>query len=108
MKRENVDQYTVVRIFETEDHSVENIHKQLDVYLNEIKDYAKIRDCNTFQISKVDIEVIDSVRKNINTECAAYVPTVESFKEIKKSYKFTISVNILVEIDDETGFKTYK
>jgi hypothetical protein len=102
-----VDTYSVVRTFETEDNSVENIKKEISKYIDEMSDHALGNPGNeNFQIFELTIKRYEDKLEMPGSTCfdcgnLIYTPELESYKKSKKRYSVKIVANVIRNDSDQ-------
>ena len=103
--KEIVNGYSIARTFETKDNSVENIKKEIDKYIDELRDYLlKNPNNKNFQISELTIKRFDEkleLSSNIITSDGfCYTPNLKSYKKSEKKYSIKIKANVIQNVPD--------
>ena len=102
-----VDAYSVVRTFETEDNSVENIKKEISKYIDEMSDHILGNPNNeNFQIFELTIKRYEDKLESPGSSCftgvnLVYTPELESYKKPKKEYCIEIIANVIRNDPDQ-------
>ena len=102
-----VDAYSVVRTFETEDNSVENIKKEIGKYIDEMADHILGNPNNeNFQIFELTIKRREDKLESPGSSCfdrtnLVYTPELESYKKPKKEYCIGITANVIRNDPDQ-------
>ena len=102
-----VDAYSVVRTFETEDNSVENIKKEISKYIDEMSDHILENPNNeNFQIFELTIKRYEDKLESPGSSCftgvnLVYTPELESYKKPKKKYCIEIIANVIRNNPDQ-------
>ena len=102
-----VDAYSVVRTFETEDNSVENIKKEIGKYIDEMYDHILGNSNNeNFQIFELTIKRREDKLESPSSSCfnginLVYTPELESYKKPKKEYCIEIIANVIRNDPDQ-------
>ena len=102
-----VDAYSVVRTFETEDNSAENIKKEIGKYIDEMSDHILGNPNNeNFQIFELTIKRREDKLESPGSDCfngvnLVYTPELESYKKPKKEYCIKIIANVIRNDPDQ-------
>ena len=102
-----VDAYSVVRTFETEDNSAENIKKEIGKYIDEMSDHILGNPNNeNFQIFELTIKRCEDKLESPGSSCfngvnLVYTPELESYKKPKKEYRIGIIANAIRNDPDQ-------
>ena len=103
-----VDTYSVVRTFETEDNSAENIKKEICKYIDEMSGHLLGYPNNeNFQIFELTIKRYEDKLESPGSSYfhnginLVYTPELESYKKPKKEYRIEIIANVIRNDPDQ-------
>lgn len=95
-----VGKHAIVRLFKTEDNSVENIKKEICKHVDDLVNRVMGNpDNENFQISELSIKRLDDKlvlsSPSAIDDTLPYVPELESYKKPEKEYRIEIIANII-------------